>query len=738
MTSNLDLLKNELDRLNAFSTPLPKFLLDLVDTIPNNRIDSKMKLTIVISEVILFASQFRRNILHWNNSLIPINAITFCISTSGTGKDSSINAMRKNFKSGYDEINHIRIEKAKDLAKSIARSKNLMNPEDPNVYEKFYDKPMPLFVAPSTNEGYIQYLNGLDSAGIGAGYLFSGEFGGELLTSSTIIQNLQLLAELYDEGKKEVKVLKDRDRQSQEIKNLPVSALFMGSPENILFDESVKKKFKTEFTTKLARRSFFNFNFFDLEEPIYNNVQELLNAEIKMEDYAKELNIFFDDAFKQVATIQIPNIGKPITVTPEARKLVILYKKYNAEVASRVNRQYPITNLVMMHLYWKALKLSGALALIQGRDEITAQDYKQAIGFTELLNEDMKNFEMELVKEPYELFASFCQSILQDNKCYIDVHTLKKMGYISNSTNISLKLKELATLASAYDTTGVYKVTDNGIEYTKLVKTNVSGISYLECSGDKEDRKVICSKNFKFAEIEFEHLGEMLKGDYAYSPFKFKDGIRSKKTIEGGIKWIALDIDQSDYTDEMIHEILADFNHHIARTSDPNNANKFRVLLELDSVVDLGDKEYKAFIASISSYLGLKADLLPKSQIYFSYADRNVLSVTDKYPLETREHIMRAYDSSNKTIQPEISKYSTEQKKALLADPLGTFHYAYEARNGEGSLCLFRAAKHAKELGASMDEVIDLVKDINNYWESPMPESRLENTLLKQIRGWSF
>ena len=98
-----------------------------------------------------------------------------------------------------------------------------------------------------------------------------------------------------------------------------------------------------------------------------------------MEDYARELNIFFDNAFKQVAIIQIPKIGKAITITPEARKLIILYKKYNAEIASRVNRQYPITNLVMMHLYWKALKLSGALAVIQGKDEITAQDYKQAI-----------------------------------------------------------------------------------------------------------------------------------------------------------------------------------------------------------------------------------------------------------------------------------------------------------------------------------------------------------------------
>ena len=102
MTSNLDLLKNELDRLNAFSTPLPKFLLDLADTIPNNRIDSKMKLTIAVSEVILFASQFRRNILHWNNSLIPINAIIFRISTIFTSNDISFFSLSKGFRIDND------------------------------------------------------------------------------------------------------------------------------------------------------------------------------------------------------------------------------------------------------------------------------------------------------------------------------------------------------------------------------------------------------------------------------------------------------------------------------------------------------------------------------------------------------------------------------------------------------------------------------------------------------------
>lgn len=738
MNTTLELLEEELKKRGVFNTPLPKFINELADSIPN-KLDPKMKLTIAVSEIILFASQFRRNIKHWNNSLIPINAITFCISGSGTGKDSSINAMRKNFLGGYEVINHLRVEKAKETAKSIARSKGLAMPDSPDIYEKFYDKPMPLFVAPSTNEGFIQYLNELDRSGIGAGFILSGEFGAELLTSPTIIANLQLLAELYDEGKKEVKVLKDKDRQSEEIKNLPVSALFMGSPENILFDETVKKKFKTEFTTKLARRSFFNFNFFEVEEPTYSNINELLKEEMKIEDRARELNEKYSNEFKLLAIDQISRCGVPLEIDSKTRELITLYKKYNQQKASKVNKQYPITQLVIMHLYWKALKLAGALAIIKNKSSISELEYKEAITFTELLNEDMKNFEIELVKDPYELFVGFCQTILQDNKCFVDTHSLRKMGYISTTSNTTSKLKDLANLASSYDPSGVYKVTDTGIEYTKLVKTTGNGVSYLEVSGSKDDRKLACSKNFNYAIVEFKNLAGMLAKDFAYSPFKFRDGIRSKSNIEGGIKWIALDIDDSIYTDEQMHEILQDYNHHIARTSDPNNPFKFRVLLELDSIVDLGDREYKNFIKSISNYLDLKTDILPKSQIYFSYSGRNVLSVTDKYPLETKDHIMNAYNTTTLSNPTEyIDNLSDKQKKALLSDPLTTFNYAFEAPEGKGSVSLYRAAKHAKDLGMNREEVIELIQEINSYWTRPMDQTRLNNTLIKQIQDWSF
>jgi hypothetical protein len=44
-----------------------------------------------------------------------------------------------------------------------------------------------------------------------------------------------------------------------------------------------------------------------------------------------------------------------------------------------------------------------------------------------------------------------------------------------------------------------------------------------------------------------------------------------------------------------------------------------------------------------------------------------------------------------------------------------------------------RAIYHAKDLGASIEEIEQLIKDINEYWSFPMDQTRLENTILAQI-----
>lgn len=731
----LDLLRKELNKQNVFNQEFPDIINMLTKSI-TAKIPTKMKITLAINELVLFVSHFRRNILHWNGSNIPINSITFCLAKSGASKDSSVKMLRKCFEDGYTELNKLRKTKAEEAAINKAMEDGAKDPSGWSTYKEYFNPPNPLFVAPSTVEGFIQHLNDLDEVGIGAGFIYSGEFGSELSTNPNLTENIRLLAELYDEGTKELKVLKDRTSQAKEIINLPVSALFIGSQDNVLLDENIKRKFKTEFTTKLARRSFFNYNSENIDNPSYSSIDDLLKAERNIELYAIK-NRF--DTKKYIADITedlLNNMNKPIEVSSEVIDLFLLYKRYNEELAETMEYQLQISKLSRLHLQWKALKLSGAFALIHGNEEITEQDYKYAITFTELLHNDIIDFEKELSKEPYEMFVDYVHNYTPtDNQVFIDAYTLKKLGYINNNNNLLNKIKDLTILASSYDTEGVYAPKEDGILFQKLEATNVVGVSYLYVNGNKEQRKKKCAKGYDYYETDFETLGYMLEEDLAYCPFKFKDGIRGKENIIGGCKWVSLDIDNASITDEEAHLLLEDLNHHIARTSDPDNPFKFRLLIELDTAINISDEEWKHFIYSVSREIGIDTDLLPKSQIFYSYSGRKVMSVTDGYTLKVKDHLLYA---SNKILNNEPSKpVSKTAKRTYLDDRRNTFAPAYDAKNGEGSRKMIWAAKYARELGADKDEIIDIVTEINNFWVVPLEEDRFKQTILNQIKRWS-
>ena len=726
----LELLKKDLEQSGAFSGSLPPIVRQVVESINAPSIPYRMKLTIAASELVLFASHLRRNINHWNGSMIPINAISFVISGSGSGKDSSVSATRKCFKDGYIIIEAKRKDIATNNAQKLAMAAGKSDPHEWNTYKEFYRVPNPLFVAPSTSEGFIQHLNDLDSAGIGAGFMYSGEVGAEMANGTTLIDNIKLLAEVYDEGNKEVKVLKARENQSKEIKNLPVSALFVGSQENILYDETTKRVFKREFSTKLARRSFFNFSPKAVDPIQYSTVVEMLRAEEVAEDQSIAARTIVQKIVKDLAVVSVKGAGQPLGISSEVRNLFTTYKRYNEELSTTIAPQFHISKLVRAHMQWKALKFSGAIAIFNGHNSIEKDDYIAAISYCEMLDEDMQLFEAELMKEPYEIFVDFMRSQAVEGKASIGLHNLRKLGYIPTTGVPTTKMKELIHLATSYDKTGIYTVCDDGICYEEIQKTDTIGCSFVSVSGTKEERQTQCAKGFEYYQTTFDELKDMLHEDLAYSAFRFKDGKRSKDNITNGCKWVCLDIDDSHITDEECHFILQDINHHIARTSDVNNPFKFRVLLELDAVVDIPDLQWRTFIKSISDSLSLKTDLLPKSQIYFSYSGRNVLSVVDQSPIEVKEHLMLAT-----SIEPKVvpQKLSTAQSKAMIADPLTTFEFAYNASNGSRYRSLIRAAFYGKDLGMSHDEIIELIQDISDYWDEPASDKHLSQ-IFSQIK----
>jgi len=462
----------------------------------------------------------------------------------------------------------------------------------------------------------------------------------------------------------------------------------------------------------------------------------MFEEEKKLDDEALEARISLEAYFTDLTKYLMSVAYDQITISEDTRYIMTVYKSYNEELTKEIEARYPISKIVRLHMHWKTMKLAGAFAMAEGEEEILPHHYTAAIGFSEMLNEDMMNFEAELVKEPYEVFCDYMHSEAVNDHHEVSLHLLRKLGYIPTQGSPTNRMKELVALATSYDKAGIYKAKEESITFDAINFSDLSGVSYVQVSGSKETRAKQCESGYTFEEVEFADLAGILEGNYAYCPFKFKDGKRSKAAIESGCKWICLDIDDSNITDEECHFILQDINHHIARTSDPNNEFKFRILLELDAIVDIPDIQWKHFIRSICTYLNIKADILPKSQIYFSYEGRNIFSVTDALPLESKDHIMMATSSETRK-ESEPKRLTAPQKSAMLDDPLETFNYAFEC-TANGSVNLIRAAYHAKDLGATKEEVLELMRDINDFWVYPLEERRFQNTILTQIDRWDF
>jgi len=749
----LDVCKQELERYNALTPTVNSSIQEVINAIPYNTVPERMKVTIALSQVSSFASQFKRNLLLWDSTSVPLNSIGFVLTGSGAGKDSSVKAARKCFKPGYETI----IKKRESLAVAEAISKATSNEEanasESDVYEAYMKPLPPIDIMPTTGPGLIQHINDIGDHPVSAGYLYSGEFADELAYNQDMLENIKILSEIYDTGDKEVKYTKGIEHRSKEIISQAVSALLVSSPSHILHDEATKKKFIIAFMSKLARRSWFCYTPERIPEPDFTSEEDPITAmfeyEEKLESDAKAARDRMKDHVLKVTSFGLDTHGQDIGVTKEVFRLFKTYKRYNSELADSLPNQHSTAVLVRRHLQWKALKLAGAFALFDLSNNLEAKHYVDAIKLCELLSDDMDHFEAHLNKSTHEQFADYMHtSVNADGTGHISLHELKKRGFISSAT--SSKLTELSNLANAYDSAGIYSVSDGetGIDFELIMKTDAVTVSYKRidlsgvesaiATGDKNQiakakQNVAATTVYGYETVtaEFKDLTQLLSDSFAYSPFKFKDNTRGKDHIMGGTKVLVLDVDDSNLTASEAHYMLSDINHHIALTSDPNNDFKFRIILELDAFVDLDAVSWKHFYLAIAEDLAIKVDPLPQSQIFYSYPDRPLYSVTDAAPLSVRNYLLAATEALSKKALP--SKLSSKQQQAILADPLTSFAYCYDAPYGQGSRSMIRMAYHMKDLGASKEDVIEALNDVQEYWDTPMPIERFEATILAQV-----
>ena len=529
------------------------------------------------------------------------------------------------------------------------------------------------------------------------------------------------------------KIVKSQENQTKSVKNLPVNALFFGSQEALLYNNDIKAKFKMVFNTQLARRSIFTFT---PETPQRMDIKSIDDLYRIREEERKRVLKAQEALNKETAHLIENTSSEPIILTDGATKLFDVYMELNAILSEEMSNKFPISKLSRKHKQWLALKLAGSYAILDQQEKINEQCYAYAINTIEMLAPQMAEFEKELIKEPYEVLSDMCRHNAQGSEYFLSLHELRKLSYISGTGSSKHKVEELCILANSYDDNGQYTVTDNGIQYKELIKTDTVGVSYIIFEVDltgkalKDHMSRNCKLGYEFYETDFSDLEGLLEENAAYSSFAFKDGSRSKENLIGGTKFVVLDIDKSQITDDEAHTLLDEYNHYVVRTSNPDNEFKFRTILELDSVIDIDERMWKAFIQEIANELGLIIDVLPQSQIFLAFKDRTILKQLNGKTLQTKHLLERAAIATRDKPKP-ASALPAKEKSTKLADPSDTFSYAFAAEPGERSNYMYKALCHAIDLGADGKYLSQLAEEINGSWMDPLDEARLQRTLLK-------
>lgn len=700
--NKLELVTRELNTLGAFDGKPNKVALKMVELLGDS-VPFSMSLAIANYTMATFVGHFHYKIELDMDNLIPMNVIIFVLAKSGAKKTSSMLKLEKSLKAGYEVINQYRYEKTRAFAEENDCNMPRINP---------------LSNALATEAGMIKRLNDFKNEGIGLPSLYVDEISTELASNADMIPNIKLVAQLFDVGDMKSKPLKDSNNQSEEVVGMGMNALFIGSEHGILEDDSVLRKFETEFISKLARRSFFVYpKFIETEEKV-ESIEALLNAVKAKKEVGYEVNNEINRIARDIAENSLENDFNNLKLSEDCANLYTLYSIYCEEITPN---DIEAVALEQQHRHWKALKLAGVYAVFNGHSFVEVSDLIEAIYVAELTGKDIGLFVEKANRLPYEIMLAH----YQEGGEQLTVHDMVKRKWITRPSGV----KDMLVLANSKSgKKGMFERTeDDQIVYKSFETTDGLGVSLIKVSGTKEERSTKTAMGYEYKKTTFEKIGNVMCNDTAYCPFEFKGGIRGKDYIISGADFIVLDVDNSEYTDSECSDMLADYNHIIARTSS-NSPYKYRVLLPLDVSIDIENDKWKPFMKKVADHLGIEIDLLPKAQIYYGYAGRELIINSDGINLEASELVKNI-----EAVSPKVKQLKPQQLPDAWDDRMNLFSNAYNAKAGEGlHNNLWYATASAHDMGFSLEQGLALLDDIVDYIEDK-PRAGYINTLKRRM-----
>ncbi len=671
------------------------------------------------------AASMRVNIKTHDRGIIPVNLYAINLASSGYGKGHStniiedlvINQFRERFMGetfpiiAKVEIAKLALERSK--MGEITETEALVQ-----VKKEFALQGAQVFSFDSATPAAIkQVRHKFLMAGSGSINMEIDEIGSNLLDAGDAMKTM---LELYDVGKIKQKITKNtaENTRSEEIDGkTPTNCLMYGTPARLLDGGRTEMELILWLDTGYARRSFFGFAK-DMPKP----------SELTREERYDLLtngvtDTFFNDISNEFGELaDIDNFDRQLIISKDVSLLIMEYQDYCVDRARAMAEHQQIQQSEMTHRYFKALKLAGAYAFLDGNHEITEDHFYAA---ARLAEDSGKALAGILHRE--QNFVKLAKYVCSIDREVTHADLTEQLPFYKGNASFKADMLTLA-IAWGYRNNRVLKKSyvDN-IEFLSgdmLATTNINDItlSYSDHSAyhysDGEDE-----------ECSFMDIGELTGLDgMHWTTHHFEDGHRLGENVLPGFDLLVLDVDEGvDLA--TVRLLLADYQYHIYTTKrhqtydaekEIQYGDRFRVVLPLNYRLTLNEEDYHEFMVNISEGLPFTID-----EGTFQRCKKWLTHDGDQY-----DNDGKLFDAL--PFIPKTTKNEARQKQVLDQASLNNMERWFMGNTGTGNRSnnLVKYALMLCDAGHTVQEITDKVLDLNDKLADSMKQAEIMATII--------
>ena len=561
----------------------------------------------------------------YSDDQIGINTYSIIISRSGSGKDSTYQALSKTTSEAHELINKQLLMELEEKArmKYIRDAKKTAPNLDESLivrdhYEHLIDKPETTIASlGSTRGGLTTSLNRMAKSSYGIKSLFASELGLAIQSNSSIVEVLELFSTLYDMGESVSPEFKTQESKEESVNGMFPNLLGISSPAPFYTEGNVRKLLVPMLTTSLARRMSIVFS--NASEEFENEYIPKLPSERRelqaqarliLRELTDKLSAHFLKCVKHTMTDPV------IMFDDEAQVMYDDYKSYTQDFSKYLllKNGDSVEGIEMSGRAFKMGRIAATWSLAQNKRIIDVPTLKAAIYFCDYTAQHLTKFAQTLELKDYEVFINDWEQGFIDNvlpvdqaitKGYITTKNLNKASLENFLRPVNSKLEGVATVS--------YNDKINAFVFVPVVKIVEGDFSYRAIPGHVTQRPIDNIASNK----PMETLGRLLSVDSTFNPF-----------ANDTTNFVVLPVEHSFLSMDMISKYLSTTHHFIGTRMDPNNHHAFNLIIPVNSMITKDEYKYIALSIAHQLMLRIAPEFCEHDMLYFGHAGATILSGT--------------------------------------------------------------------------------------------------------------